>query len=94
MEIIKLPIGQVAAGDTDCIRIQELPSGQFELNGSVLLRCGDAEAFESVSMVSSDPYATQDDAESAGLAWAADHCVEQLYVARSDGAKPLPDIGD
>lgn len=94
MDIIKLPVGQPAAEDTDCIRIQELPDGKFELNGSVLLRCGDSDTAESVAMVGSEPYATPDDAESAGLAWAADHCVEQLYVARSEGTKPLPDIGD
>ncbi|UYY58295.1 hypothetical protein [Sphingomonas sp. S2-65] len=91
MEIIKLPVGHTAAEDTDCIRIQELPGGKFELNGSVLASCGDADAFESVSMVGSDPYASSDDAESAGLAWANEHCVERLYVARSDGTKPLPD---
>lgn len=94
MEIIKLPVGQIAAEDTDCIRIQELPGGGFELNGSVLLRCGDSDAAESVSMVGSETYANSDDAESAGLAWAADHCVEELYVARSEGTKPLPDIID
>lgn len=94
MEIIQLPIGTIAPQDSDCIRIQELSEGKFELNGSVLLRCGDSEAFESVAMVGSESYATPDDAESAGLAWAADHCVEQLYVARSDGTKPLPDILD
>jgi len=91
MEIIKLPVGHVAAEDTDCIRIQQLPAGTFELNGSVLASCGDAESFESVSMVASDPYPTLDAAESAGLAWANEHCVERLYVAHSDGTKPLPD---
>src|SRR3954463_1751911 len=64
MEIIKLPVGHVAAEDTDCIRIQQLPAGTFELNGSVLASCGDAESFESVSMVASDPYPTLDAAES------------------------------
>ncbi|MBB5709761.1 hypothetical protein [Sphingomonas xinjiangensis] len=91
MDIIKLPIGQAAAGNVDCIRIQELPDGQFELNGSVLLQCGDSDVAESVAMVGSEPYRSADAAESAGMAWAADHCVEQLHVARSDGTKPLPD---
>jgi hypothetical protein len=94
MEIIQLPIGKTAPPDSDCIRIQELEGGKFELNGSVLLRCGDSDAAESVAMVGSEPYTSPADAESAGLAWAADHCVEQLYVARSDGTKPLPDITD
>ncbi|MCD2324083.1 hypothetical protein LQ953_08675 [Sphingomonas sp. IC-56] len=94
MEVIQLPVGKTAPQDSDCIRIQELAGGKFELNGSVLLRCGDSDAAESVAMVGSEPYTSPADAESAGLAWAADHCVEQLYVARSDGTTPLPDIID
>lgn len=94
MDIIKLPVGQAAPEDSDCIRIQELPGGAFELNGSVLMRCGDGDTMESVAMVGSESYSSADDAESAGLAWANEHCVEQLHVARSDGTKPLPDILD
>ena len=92
MEIIKLPSGQQASDESDCIRIQELPGGTFELNGSVLFRCGDAEVAESVSLIGGDPYDSYDAAEAAGLAWAGEHCAETLYVCRSDGTKPLPDV--
>jgi hypothetical protein len=92
MEIVKLPAGEHASDESDCIRIQELPSGAFGLNGSVLFRCGDAEVAESVSLIGGEPYETYDAAEAAGLAWASEHCAEILYVCRSDGTKPLPDV--
>jgi hypothetical protein len=92
VEIIRLPVGQRASSETDCIRIQETPNSQFELEGSVLLNCGDGEEAESVSLIGSDPYETLEDAEAAGLAWAGEHCVEVIYVSRSDGAKPLADL--
>jgi hypothetical protein len=92
MEIIKLPRGEQASEQSDCIRIQELPGGAFELNGSVLFRCGDAEVAESVSLIGGEPYESYDAAEAAGLAWAGEHCAETLYVCRSDGTTPLPDV--
>ncbi len=91
MEIINLPAGEYAE-DCDCIRIQEEPVGAFSLTGSVLFRCGDAEVAESVSLVGGDPYDNYDAAEAAGLAWAGEHCAEVVYVCRSDGTKPLPDV--
>lgn len=92
MEIIKLPVGEPAPSDGDCIRIQEHSGGRFTLAGSVLLQCGDADAMESVSLVGGDQYPSYDDAESAGLAWASDHCAGTVYVCQSDGADPLPDV--
>ena len=92
MEIIKLPLGEAASDDSDCIRIQALPGGAFALQGSVLLRCGDAEVAESVSLIGGDTYETYDAAEAAGLAWASEHCADVLYVCRSDGTNPLPDL--
>lgn len=94
MEIVKQPIGEAAPSDSDCIRIQEQADGKFMLNGSVLFRCGDVDSMESVSLVGSTPYASYDEAEAAGLAWANDHCAETLHVARSQGTIPLPDIGE
>jgi hypothetical protein len=91
MDIVKLPLGEPAPADGDCIRIQEVAGGKFMLGGSVLFRCGDVDATESVSLVGGDTYASYDDAESAGLAWANEHCAETLYVCQSDGAEPLPD---
>jgi hypothetical protein len=92
MEIVKLPAGQHATAETDCIRVQETSHGAFELTGSLLLACGDNDEAESISLISSEPYATYAEAESAGMAWARDHCVQLLHVSRSEGAKPLPDI--
>ena len=92
MDIIKLPAGEIASDESDCIRLQELPGGAFSLNGSVLFRCGDAEVAESVSLIGGDPYPNYDAAEAAGLAWAAEHCAETLYVCRSAGTAPLPDL--
>ena len=92
MEIIKLPRGQQASDESDCIRIQELPGGAFALHGSVLFRCGDAEVAESVSLIGGERYPSYDAAVAAGLAWAGEHCAETLYVCRSDGTKPLPDL--
>ncbi len=92
MEIVNLPAGEQASDDSDCIRIQELGDGTFSLFGSVLFRCGDAEVAESMSLIGGEPYETYDAAEAAGLAWASEHCADVLYVCRSEGAKPLPEL--
>jgi hypothetical protein len=92
MEILKLPPGQPAPSDGDCIRIQQLADDKFELSGSVLLSCGDGDAADSVSLVGGEPYASYDDAEAAGLAWLTEHCPERVFIARSAGTAPLPDM--
>lgn len=92
MDIIKLPAGERASDASDCIRIQKMTDGSFSLTGSVLLQCGDAEVAESVSLIGGDPYDTYEAAEAAGVAWAGEHCADVLYVCRSDGTKPLPDV--
>lgn len=92
MEIIKLPAGKPGSDENDCIKIQELEGGTFSLTGSVLLRCGDAEVAESVSLIGGDAYSSYEAAEAAGLAWAGEHCSDILYVCRSDGTRPLPEL--
>lgn len=92
MDIVKMPVGEAAPVDGDCIRIQELEGGRFRLNGSVLFSCGDVDSGESVSLVGGELYATYDEAESAGLAWASDHCADTLHVSRSNGTAPLPEL--
>ena len=92
MEIVKLPPGQIAPQDSDCIRVQELAGGRFALEGTVLLNCGDGEAAESVSLIGGEAYEGYAQAEAAGLAWAHEHCSQTLYVARSDGTLPLADV--
>ena len=92
MDIIKLPNGMRASIDSDCISIQELAEGGFLLNGSLLLRCDGEDIAESVALIGGDPYPSYEDAEAAGLAWASGHCVDTLYVSRSAGTKPLPEL--
>jgi hypothetical protein len=94
VEIIRLPTGQAAPEDRDCIQVQELQDGAFELVGSVLLQCGDGNEIESVSITGGTSYASYEGAEAAGLAWAAEHCVDTIYVVRSNGTDQLPDIFD
>jgi hypothetical protein len=91
MEIVTLPPGKSAEVDNDCIRIQELPEGGFMLEGSALVACGDSDPAESISLIDGQPYASYDEAEAAGIAWASDHCVAVLHVSRSKGTEPLPD---
>lgn len=88
MEIIKLPPGEMAPEDTDCIKINQARDGKFTLVASALMACGDGENQESVALVSSDPYRSYDDAEGAGLAWAESHCVATIYVETGGEAEP------
>jgi hypothetical protein len=89
MEIIKLPPGEMASEDTDCIKINETPDGKFSLVASALMDCGDGDSPESVALVSSDPYASYDDAEAAGLAWAEAHCVATIYIETGGNLEPI-----
>ena len=75
MEIVKLPVGERAPVESDCISIDEQPDGSFTLTGSLL------GPEESVAIVSELKCASVEEAESTGLAWAADCNVETLYVA-------------
>ena len=89
MEIIKLPPGEMAAEDTDCIKINETPDGRFSLVASALMDCGDGDNLESVALVSSESYSSYDDAEAAGLAWAESHCVATVYVETGGNPEPV-----
>ena len=93
MEIIKLPFGELADEDTDCIKINETEGGMFSLVASALMECGEGDDPESVALVSSDPYRSYDDAEAAGLAWAEAHCVSTVYVETGGSAEPVRATG-
>lgn len=80
MNIVKLPPGEIAPEDSDCISIALTPKGTYSLDGSALQSCGDGDEIESVTMIGSQPYDSYEEAEAAGLAWAAEHCVGQVYV--------------
>jgi hypothetical protein len=80
LEIIKLPAGELAPDESDCVRIIRLPTGDYELNCNALQSCGDGDETESVSLIGGEHYASYDLAEAAGLAWANEHCAQRLYV--------------
>ena len=85
MEIIKLPLGELAPKNVDCISIDQKEDGSFELNTSALAACGGEDETESTSVIGSEPYPSYDAAEAAGLAIAAEHCVETVYISRQSG---------
>ena len=88
MEIVKLPPGERAPVESDCISIDETEDGRFLLNASALAACdeGDreeeAEDEESVAVIGGDTYGSYAEAEAAGLAWAAERCVKFLYISQ------------
>lgn len=81
MEVIRLPNGQDAPKDADCVCIERGEDGRFYINATALLDCGDTEEAESVSMIGSAPYDSYDEAEAAGLAWADAHCAGTVHIA-------------
>ena len=81
MEITRLPSGERAPDEADCISIEEKPDGTFELQGAALITCGDGEEAQSVALMGLPSYMSREEAENVGLAWAAEQCVEHLYIA-------------
>ncbi len=75
MEIVRLPVGKRAPADSDCISIDQLAGGKFNLTGSIL--AGE----ESVSIVSGITCDTRESAEAQGVAWAGSCGIGTLYVA-------------
>lgn len=84
MEVIKLPFGEHAPKESDCISVEERADGRFELNTSSLSNCtGENEdEVESTSVIGSKPYDSYDAAEAAGLAIAAEQCVDTVFISR------------
>ncbi|WP_019516102.1 hypothetical protein [Sphingomonas sp. Mn802worker] len=81
MHIIRLPLGKTAPPEADCVAIEQRADGRFDLNATALMACGDTDEAESVSLIGSEPYDRYDDAEAAGLAWAAEHCAGEVYIS-------------
>lgn len=86
MEIIKLAAGQLAPDESDCVRVISMPEGDFALNCNALQSCGDGDTMESVSLIGGETYPTYDAAEAAGLAWANEHCADEVYLCSLDAA--------
>lgn len=87
MKIIRLPIGEQASVDADCIRIEEQSSGTYQLTASAM--CRGTDDGESVTILGGLVFATVEEAEAAGLAWAAEVGVERLFVSTGTRQRPL-----
>ena len=87
MEIIRLPVGEQASLDADCIRIEEEPSGTYRLTASAL--CKSEDEGESVSIIGAPLFETAEQAEAAGLAWAETVGVARLFVSIGTREHPL-----
>ena len=87
MDIVRLPVGEPAPVDVDCIRIEEQADASFRLTASAL--CTDADESDSVSIIGAPTFATAAKAESAGIAWAAKVGVERLHVTVGTLEQPL-----
>ena len=81
MEIIKLPFGERAPEESDCISVEELADGRYNLNTSTLGACRREDEAESASVIGGAPYDSYDAAEAAGLAIAAEQCVDTVYIS-------------
>jgi hypothetical protein len=87
MEITRLRVGEVAPSDTDCVRIEQEPDGTYKMTASAL--CARKEENESVSIVNGPVFASAQQAEEAGIAWANDVGAEQLYISVGTLKRPL-----
>ena len=90
MEIIKLPWGEVAPEDSDCIHVEEADGGRWLLNTSALQSCGPDGDMESDATVASAPYDSYEAAEAAGLAIAGEQCAATVYVSRARRGQEAP----
>jgi hypothetical protein len=90
MEVIKLPEGQAAPQESDCISIDDAPGGMFSMSATALQQCGEGEGEEidSDALIGGGTYQSYDEAEAAGLAWASEHCADTVYISRN---APLPE---
>lgn len=75
MEITRLPAGERAPSDSDCISIDEQPDGRFSWIGSLLT---DEESEAIVDPIICD---TRENAEDQGIAWADGCGVKELVIS-------------
>lgn len=85
--MIRLPIGDQAPVDVDCLRIEEQSDGSFKLTASAL--CFGLDDRESVSIVGGPIFPVAAQAEGAGLAWAESVGVDTLYISTGTIEQPL-----
>ena len=82
-----MPVGDQAPLDADCLRIEEQPGGLFKLTASALSL--DKNETESLSIAGGPTYATIEQAEAAGTAWATTIGVASLYISVGLLIRPL-----
>lgn len=87
MDLIRLPVGEQADADKDCIRIEELEDGSHRLTGTAL--CTLEDEGTSVSLVDGLTFATCDEAEQVGVAWAESVGVEHMHISVGNVGRPL-----
>lgn len=85
MEVVRMPVGEQAPVDVDCIRIEQAEEALFELSGSALRLGGE----ESVAIVEAPAFKSLEEAEAAGLVWAAKIGVTRLFVSVGTLDNPL-----
>jgi hypothetical protein len=87
MEIIRLPVGEQASVDDDCLRIEEQADSSYRLTASAL--CAETDDAESASIVGAPSFRSLEEAEAAGVTWAATVGVERLVVTSGTLERPL-----
>jgi hypothetical protein len=87
MEVVKLPVGKQASVEADCIRLEEQPDHRWRLTATAL--CTASDEGQSASIIGGLVFATSDEAERAGLAWAEDVGVEHLFISTGTVSQPL-----
>jgi len=87
MDVVRLPVGQQAPVDSDCIRIEQTAVKTFELTGSAL--CSDDGTEDSVSIAGGPVFDSAAKAEAAGLAWAANAGVTRLIIIKATLDQPF-----
>ena len=88
MEFVRLPTGEQAPVDADCLRLEEQADGTWKLTASALCVGGDYEG-TSVSIVGAPVFDNVADAEANGLAWAANVGVARLVISLGTVQQPL-----
>ena len=89
MEIIRLPWGELAPEDSDCVHVEEEGEGRWQLNTSSLKSCDTDDNAESDATIGGEPYDSYDAAEAAGLAIAGEHCAGRVYVSRARAGQAM-----
>ena len=84
METTRLTRGVRAPSDGDHITVIELPSGSFEFRGVSTLQKPAPSHPVVTRSVNPQAYPSFDMAVAAGLEWAEQHKVEQLYIEFAD----------